>query len=251
MMKNNRGLIITVIALLSIIVLLLAGILGFAITSGNRYLSFDKWKNHDTVVYDESFDSSNISDIIINSNYGDITVKKSNNNKIRIVARGGNAEHINVNTDSSKLTLNISNPDKITRFPLFNNVNISSDVDIYLPDNTPDVLVINSNLGDVDIDNQINTALEINSNCGDISAEKLYGSFDIHTDLGDIDIKAININKDSSADTNMGDIDIEYTNNIKIDYSTSLGTSDIKNNNTFSDITLTVKTDLGDIEIND
>lgn len=36
MKKTNRGLIIAVIALLSIIVLLLAGILGFAITSGGK-----------------------------------------------------------------------------------------------------------------------------------------------------------------------------------------------------------------------
>lgn len=251
MRKTNRGLIIAVIALLSIIVLLLAGILGFAITSGGRHFSFDRWENQNNVVYDESYDSGNITDIIINSDYGDITVKHSNDEKIRIVARGSKAENINVTTDSSKLTLNISNTDKMTRFPFNNYGNMSSDIDIYLPDNTPDHIEIHSNLGDVDIDTQINTNLEINSDCGDISALELCGSFDIHTNLGDIDIKRININKNSSATTNMGDIDIEYTNAVNIDYSTSLGTSDIKNNNTNSDITLQVHTDLGDIEIND
>lgn len=251
MKKTNRGLIIAVIALLSIIVLLLAGILGFAITSGGRHFSFNRWENHNNVVYDESYDSSNISDIIVNSDCGDITVKHSNDEKIRIVARGSKAENINVTTDSSKLTLNISNTDKMTRFPFNNYGNISSDIDIYLPDNTLDHIEIHSNLGDVDIDTQINTNLEINNNCGDISAFELSGAFDIHTDLGDIDIKRININKNSSATTNMGDIDIEYTNAVNIDYSTSLGTSDIKNNNTNSDITLQVHTDLGDIEVND
>lgn len=251
MKKTNRGLIIAVIALLSIIVLLLAGILGFAITSGGRHFSFNRWENHNNVVYDESYDSNNISDIIVNSDCGDITVKHSNDEKIRIVARGSKAENINVTTDSSKLTLNISNTDKMTRFPFNNYGNISSDIDIYLPDNTLDHIEIHSNLGDVDIDTQINTNLEINSDCGDISALELCGAFDIHTDLGNIDIKGININKNSSATTNMGDIDIEYTNTVNIDYSTSLGTSDIKNNNTNSDITLQVHTDLGDIEIND
>ncbi len=250
-MKNNKGLIITVIALLSIIVLLLAGILGFAITSGGRHFSFDKWENHNNVVYDESYDSSNISDIIVNSNCGDITVKHSNDEKIRIVARGSNAENINVTADSNKLTLNISNTDKMTRFPFNNYGNMSSDIDIYLPDNTPERFEIHSNLGDVDIDTKLNTNLEINNNCGDISASELGGSFDIHTDLGNIDIKRININKNSSATTNMGDIDIEYTNAVNIDYSTSLGTVDIKNNSPDSDITLQVHTDLGDIEIND
>lgn len=251
MKKTNRGLIIAVIALLSIIVLLLAGILGFAITSGGRHFSFNRWENHNNVVYDESYDSNNISDIIVNSDCGDITVKHSNDEKIRIVARGSKAENINVTTDSSKLTLNISNTDKMTRFPFNNYGNISSDIDIYLPDNTPDHIEIHSNLGDVDIDTKLNTNLEINNNCGDISASELDGSFDIHTDLGDIDIKRININKNSSATTNMGDIDIEYTNAVNIDYSTSLGTVDIKNKNPDSDITLQVHTDLGDIEIND
>lgn len=88
MKKTNRGLIIAVIALLSIIVLLLAGILGFAITSGGRHFSFDRWENQNNVVYDESYDSGNITDIIINSDYGDITVKHSSDDKIRIVARG-------------------------------------------------------------------------------------------------------------------------------------------------------------------
>lgn len=251
MKKTNRGLIIAVIALLSIIVLLLAGILGFAITSGGRHFSFNRWENHNNVVYDESYDSNNISDIIVNSDCGDITVKHSNDEKIRIVARGSKAENINVTTDSSKLTLNISNTDKMTRFPFNNYGNISSDIDIYLPDNTLDHIEIHSNLGDVDIDTQINTNLEINNNCGDISASELSGAFDIHTDLGDIDIKRININKNSSATTNMGDIDIEYTNAVNIDYSTSLGTVDIKNKNPDSDITLQVHTDLGDIEVND
>lgn len=250
-MKNNKGLIITVIALLSIIVLLLAGILGFAITSGGRHFSFAKWENHNNVVYDESYDRSNISDIIVNSNCGDITVKHSNDEKIRIVARGSNAENINVTADSNKLTLNISNTNKMTRFPFNNYGNMSSDIDIYLPDNTPERFEIHSNLGDVDIDTKLSTNLEINNNCGDISASELGGSFDIHTDLGDIDIKRININKNSSATTNMGDIDIEYTNAVNIDYSTSLGTVDIKNTNPDSDITLQVHTDLGDIEIDD
>lgn len=251
MKKTNRGLIIAVIALLSIIVLLLAGILGFAITSGGRHFSFNRWENHNNVVYDESYDSSNISDIIVNSDCGDITVKHSNDEKIRIVARGSKAENINVTTDNNKLTLNISNTDKMTRFPFNNYGNMSSDIDIYLPDNTPDHIEIHSNLGDVDIDTKLNTNLEINNNCGDISASELDGSFDIHTDLGDIDIKRININKNSSATTNMGDIDIEYTNAVNIDYSTSLGTVDIKNKNPDSDITLQVHTDLGDIEAND
>lgn len=250
-MKTNRGLIITVIALLSIIVLLLAGILGFAITSGGRHFSFDNRKNHNTVVYDESYNTNNVSDIIINSDYGDITIKQSNDDKIRIVARGGKTENINVSTDDNKLKLNISNSDKITKIPFYNDMNISSDIDIYLPDNVPNHLEIHSNLGDVDIDTRINTNLEIHSDCGDISAVELCGSFDIHTDLGDIDIKRINISKNSSAATNLGDIDISHTNAVNIDYSTSLGTSDIKNNNTDSNITLEVSTDLGDIEIND
>lgn len=251
MKKTNRGLIIAVIALLSIIVLLLAGTLGFAITSGGRHFSFNRWENHNNVVYDESYDSSNISDIIVNSDCGDITVKHSNDEKIRIVARGSKAENINVTADSNKLTLNISNTDKMTRFPFNNYGNISSDIDIYLPDNTPERFEIHSNLGDVDIDTKLNTNLEINNNCGDISAIDLGSCFNIHTDLGDIDIKRININQNSSVTTNMGDIEIEYTNPVNIDYSTSLGTSDIKNNHTDSSITLKVQTDLGDIEIND
>ena len=42
-----------------------------------------------------------------------------------------------------------------------------------------------------------------------------------------------------------------YTHEIRVEGETSRGSCDIKNNNPDSDIILTVKTDLGDIEIND
>lgn len=250
MTKNNKGLIITIIVLLCIVVIMLAGLMAYLLTI-NSGINFAGFENKDKIIYDESFDSSNVNNLIINSDCGDIDIKQSTDGEIRIVARGGKADKFSLNNTEGTITVNSKKDKAYNTFSFYKLQNITQDIEIYLPDDCIEMLEINSSYGDVDIDSSINSQLKISCDYGDIQASRLYGTVTIQTDCGNIDIKEINITSNSSIITDLGDIDIGRTNDIRIDYETSLGDCDIKNNNTQSDIILTVKTDLGDIEIND
>ena len=241
--KNNRGLIITVIILLVIIILLLTGLMVFVIAS-NGFENIEIPNN--SISLDEKYDSSAIDRLIVNTTGGEITVKKSDNNEIRITARGGKEKNFNVSSNDGTISIEYFEQ----RINFLGNMRLP-DIDIYLPEKVYESIEIISDIGDITLEGEINTNLKISCDVGDIKADNLYGSFDIHTDCGDIEIDSISITKNSSVDTDLGDIEIDRTNNIRIDYETSLGNCDIKNNNTESDIVLTAKTDLGDIEIND
>ncbi|MCH5320678.1 MAG: DUF4097 family beta strand repeat protein [Eubacterium sp.] len=242
MTKNNRGLIITVIILLVIIILLLTGLMVFVIAS-NGFENIEISNN--SISLDEKYDSSEIDRLIVNTTGGEITVKKSEDNNIRITAHGGREKNFNVSSNDGAISIEYFEQ----RINFLGNMRLP-DIDIYLPEKVFESIEITSNIGDITLEGEIDTNLKISCDVGDIKADSLYGSFDIHTDCGDIEIDNISIIKNSSADTNLGNIEIEHTNDIRIDYKTSLGECDIKNNNTESDIVLTAKTNLGDIEIN-
>lgn len=252
MTKNsNKGLIITVIVLLSIIVLLLTGFMGYVIFTNGSHLGFFDWNRETKVIYDESFDSNDISKMVITSELGDIDIKQSNDNKIRVVANGYDEKLFNLTNEGNTITVSSTTSYHKTKAfnPFGNYRNIGIDIDIYLPSGYLETLDISSDLGDVDIESPLDVDLTVNCDMGSITAENLSGKFALHTDMGNIEIERINITADSSATSDMGDIEIEHTNDIKINYSTSMGECDVKNNNSSSDITLTAETSMGDVEI--
>lgn len=227
--NNNKGLIITVIVLLCLIVILLLGFMGFVIFANSGAINFNF--TNSKIIYDESYSADAVGSITVNSNCGDIRIKQSTGTDIRIVANGKNADNFSCTNNTGALTIESTSQGSVKVVPFLNIGNIATDIDIYLP-------------------SDFAQPLEINSSYGDFFADTLNGEFAIHTDCGDIDIDYVNISKSSSITGDLGDIEIGRTNNIRIDYETSLGDCDVKSNNTSSDIVLTVKTDLGDIEIN-
>ena len=249
--KNNRGLLITLIVLLCVIALLLSGILVFAMTAGTHSLS----KMHSILpskmvtIFDQSYDASEIKNISIDNDAGDITVRTTNDGTIRLVANGFSSD--NFSAEANGETLNVSSTEIKSRdFFNFNAMKKGTDIELYIPQDF-DALSITSNLGDVDIENELNTKLTVENDMGNIDAKMLGGSFDIHTNMGNIDIERTNITENSSATTNMGDIEIDKTNAVYIDAKTSMGDCDVKNNTPSAPVTLTATTNMGNIEIND
>lgn len=254
MTRNNKGLIITVIALLCVIAVLLTSFMGYVIHTNNSKFSFFDWSENNkkiNIIYDESFDSAAISAINIDSECGDIDIKQSTDNTIRIVAHGTDEKLFSISNDNGTITINNKASDNKTKFvyPFGNYTNIGIDVDIYMPADCIERLEINSNFGDVKMNTLSNINLKINCDMGNIKAENISGKFDLHTDMGDVEIERINITENSYATSDIGDIEIEHTNDIKINYSTSMGECDVRDNDNAS-ITLTAETSMGDIEIN-
>lgn len=246
MEKNNKGLLITLIVLLSLIVVLLSGILVFSISSNTQSFLPMKIKT----ICDESYSSSEISNISVDSAAGDVIVRTSKDENIRLVAEGINEDNIEAVADGDTLSISSYETNKKWNFFNFNSRNIGTDIILYIPEDF-DSLDINLNFGNVEIENELNTSLTVENNMGDIDAKVLDGSFNLHTDMGDIEIKRINITNNSSATTSMGDIEIEKADGVNINAKTSMGNCDVKNNTPSSSIMLTAETSMGNVEIND
>ena len=104
-----------------------------------------------------------------------------------------------------------------------------------------------SSCGDIEI-GTVNDA-KVKNNYGDITIRNINNYMNIEADCGDIEIENVNINKNSYIKNSLGNIEIAHTNDIHIDAKTDLGDTSV-NDNYKADITLTIKNNCGDIEVN-
>ena len=92
--------------------------------------------------------------------------------------------------------------------------------------------------------------LKVQNNYGDIDVSKVDHYLDIKEDCGEVNIREVDLKKNSSIKNSYGDIEIGFTNEIYIDANTSLGDKNIRNNYRESKVTLRIQNSCGDIEVN-
>jgi len=177
-------------------------------------------KIYSTIVYiPANYDKK----LIINNKYGDIHINDFESMDLNAKLNAGDIKVGRVNT--AKITNDYGD--------IF--VNYAKKIDVLEKCGDVEIKEVNSvtvknNYGDIDI-NKVNEYLNAENNCGDIS------------------INNLNILKNSQIKDDLGDIEIGSTNEIRINASTSLGDTKIRNNYK-SDITLDIKNSCGDIEVN-
>ena len=279
-MKNNKGLIIFIISLLSIVSIGLIVFLVFAIRNkGNFNFSFNSGVSNN-IIFEEKYDND-FSLVDISSDAANVYIKNTNDEQFRVVVYG-EKEDLDVNTNNDKLDIDLKAQKcvgfcfnrKIAKienkygdifveefaknvFHIIENagdVKVSEALKLYVDNTYGDVEVgtvesseINLKCGDLEIGTV--TELVAVNNYGDIEIKKIKGKFDIKNDCGDIEIDKIDIDSDSSIVSKMGDVEINSTNEIYIKVDHNLGDVDINNNYKNSDITLTINSKLGDVEI--
>ncbi len=248
MKTTNKKLIILIIILLSVIAIALSGILIMLIMKGSflipEIFDFNYNKSSSQVFYDESYNADTIENINIDSDCGDIYIRTSNDNSIRVAAKGRYKDALSVSNNNGSLSV-IYNPE--SKANLFS-TKWSCDIAVYLPENYQKPISIDLSYGDIEAA-ELSSA-NIQSSYGDIEINRISGKFDIKSNCGDIEINSININEKSSIASNLGDISIEQTNDIRIESAVSLGDNEINYSNQSSDVVLSVTADLGDVEIN-
>lgn len=243
MTKNNKGLIITLIVLLGVIAITLIGIMIFVMTGKYSFLPFHEKK----VFFDESYSVSDVSAISINSDMGDITVKCSLNDEIRVIADGNNYDDFSVETVNGVLNVKSKNSSKTLtgmRGKFY-----GADIDIYLPAGLKS-LSISASLGDIKLEDNLAGDFTIDNSMGNIKCSSVTGTINFHTNMGDIDIDSAFLTGDSQLETDMGDIEIDKLNPVNIISKTSFGNSDVEGSDISSEINLRVETSMGDIDIN-
>lgn len=266
---KNRGLIIFLIILLSLICIALITLMCFLLMGKSNFW-FIKSVSTDLVV-DEVYEM-NFSKIDVEADLCDVEIKETSDDKIKVKIYG-KKEDISLNISGNELTIDIKGEKK------FGFRKEISKVEIYLPESFENTLSIKSEYGDIKIGKLLNSNIDIEAGCGDVSVIAAR-DIKINNEYGDIELKEAkiaNINADAgdikvgnidniTVVNHYGDIDIDNIFNF-LDATDNCGDIEIKNldikenskiYNDFGDIDIgstneiyiDAKTDLGDVEVN-
>ena len=253
---KNKGLVITMIILLTIIVAILIVILCLGISGKISFMGFIRAKSKD-IVYDEKYETEKIEKISIKSSAGDIKFEESDDKKIRVVVYGEKENKIDVEQTGNTLKVESIQKSHIFGF----NIRLN-DIVIYLPKEYEKEI----EMGDIEIVSLENASIKIEQNCGDINLgkiknaeiendlgtteiEEVLNSLNIKSNCGDIKIKKLTLQENSKIENDLGDVKIGETNDIFIDAHCDLGDEKIKNNSRQSEVTLKIDVDCGDIKV--
>lgn len=260
---KNKGLIITLIVIFSIIVILLAAFLTMClrgkINFGNGFINFGYKSTN--VIFDEQFLLEDIKNIDIKQDAGDIIFKETTNNYVQVVLYGDNKEDAQVEFNSGNLNIDNTHKKRI----LFGGS--KNDIIIYIPTNYSNEIKIKNDYGKCEIIDLENAIVNIDCDAGDVEIGKIknatikcdYGNIeikeimnkcDIKADCGNIKIDSMSIKENSTIKADLGNVDINNTNEIYIDTDVDLGKTNINKNNRSAEITLKIKCDCGNVTIN-
>ena len=247
-------LILIVIGISIAFVMLLKGQIklnGFKIKFGNSYITEIAVDSE----YDNTFDKINI-----NTTAGDVKIISTDLDDIKLVIFN-KKERTTVTTDNNTLDIDVKSK-KCNFFCI--NPKIAK-VELYIPYNYDKDIKITTQYGDIKIDKvnkatlnldygdvKINTInyLTAEDNYGDIRVNKVNNYLDINCDYGDIKLDTVSLSENSTISTDYGDVKIKNIKGVYIDSKTSLGDNDVNDSDRTSLVTLTIKVDYGDIEVN-
>lgn len=275
---QNKGLIIFLIVILTILALSITGGMFWLLSGRGRFgfFNFTSSSVSTELVHDKTYENI-FKEITINSDAGDIYIKHSATEEVSVKIYG-EASQLDV---SDKDNLSIKYVAKKCIGFCFNVQ--KSKIEITLPESFDGKLNIENKYGDTSIAEFLNaqadvnhhygdikleginkgkivnkcgdieigtiTEAEVENNFGDIDIEKVLSSLNVEADCGDIEIHELTIDKNSKIENSMGDISVGKTNDIYIDAETSLGNVSVRNNNSKSDITLSIDNSCGDITV--
>lgn len=274
----NRGLTITLIAFLSVIVISLIAGLTVLLRNDFKFDSLDFDDNLSTNLVEEK-EISDIKDLDINTSEANIIIEGKDIKNIKVELYSNNVESYEINDeDIIKVVL------KEKKYGFFKIGRKTPNVKIYLPTSYSNHIKTNNNVGDTDIKGIKNASINIktdvgdlkvdeidkanitsrvgdikikkvnelvvDSNIGDIKINNINNSLDINSKTGDVKIESVNLKENSLIKSSTGDIKIKSITGCYIDGSSNVGDVNINNNDRKSDIVLTIKNNVGDIKVN-
>lgn len=274
---KSKGLIISLVVLLSIIAVSLVGLLVVMLTRTSIF-SFSVGTTKSKLVRQEEYQIENLHKIKIKAISSDVEIKNSNDNKIIVKYYGEKENEVLFNSDGSVLSLE----EKAKNRFCFGFCNLSKKIVLYVPkdleidmdystisgDVTFEEEYSNANLklkttsgdadiskvknlefntvsGDLDLDYSNNTVIKTTS--GDVSANEINSYLKLDTTSGDVRINKLAIERESFINTISGDVFIDNISDLYVNTHTTSGDIRVNNSNRKSDYVLNVKTVSGDI----
>lgn len=262
---KNKGLIIFLISFLTIFVIALT-VFFIALLKGDiKYSSMINVFNStsDEVIAEKTFE--NEFDLIsIKADRSEIEFKHSDDEKIKVIVYGNKKED-KVIYDNKNSKLEIELKQKKCRFLCVNKEN--GKIVVYLPQTYDKSLKAENDTGSITLEKYEKASVEIKSDVGEINIkeineikaksdvgeiniDKVNSKINIESDVGAVNIKEANLTKDSKINTDVGDIKIKKIFGVNIDSKNDVGKNKVNKNDKSSSVTLTIRSDVGSIEIN-
>ena len=230
----NKGLTITLISLLTLLLFFLVGVMIFLFNGKINFEGFTIASGYSKKLIEEKEINNNLN-INVKTDVADVIVEEKdiNNIKVELYSEKEAKHEITESTDS----INIVLKQKVKlQFGLFNK---SPRVVVYVPRTFNKNLKVNATTGDVKVGNLPNSDLYVKATTGDIKAKKLRNA-DLTVTTGDVKIDDVNTIK---SETGTGDYKINNAKKISV----VTNTGDIKVLNSVDEFTATTNT--GDIKI--
>lgn len=260
-MKNKIPIIFLLI-LISVIIFCLVMFLVIYLSKGeDEMLSIGSVSEN--VILEKTFEISNIENIEITQEYGDITFEENAEDNIKVIIYGKNTGNANANLNHNKLEIDYKDRN---RFIFFNFGLRKSEIKVYIPStyakeintkvdcgntkiNSLENAVLNArcNAGNVEFE-KIKSA-NIKCDIGNIEAEEIGNKCNIELDTGNVKIEKLDLKEDSKIKIDLGDVKIMQTNDIYIEAKTDLGDTKINKNSRISNVMLKIHVDCGNIKV--
>lgn len=265
---KNKGLIITLIVLLSIATVLLIAFLAVSIAGKISFngISFGWRSKSKQIIYDNKYESEGINEIEIVQDAGDTIIREAEGDYIQVVLYGEDEKDAQVRINNGKLYIENTHYKKVN-ISFFSFGTEENDVIIYLPSSYSNLINVKNNYGECKMMDLENAIVNIDCDAGDIELGKIKDAnikcaagnveikeitnkCNIEVNCGNLEIDTISINADSRIEANLGNVEIEKTNDIYIEAEVNLGSKKINKNNTNAEVTLKIECDCGNVEVN-
>ena len=281
MTKNNRGGLIAGIIVLFLIAASLGVFLVFAIGhfGGFNFGGFSLGES-DHLALEKEFELDNINLISSDSDTANIHILKSTDGaekvKVHILAE----EKVKVSAEKNDSSIDIYVKEEC-HFICFGQK--KSTIDIVLPENYEGDFKIKSDAGDIDIDDFEKASLDLDTDAGnnkigklkaitanvdtgkveikgaeninveidagDLRINECTNKLYVKNDTGNVEIDNLSLKEDSTVIVDVGNIKINNVGDVRVDVNKSVGNSSVNGGNPKADVNLTVKADVGNIDI--
>lgn len=246
----NKGLTITLIILLSLMVAIISGALVFMINTDFNFDNFSFINSYSTELVEEK-EIENIKDFDIKTNMADIVIEEYDNSNIKVELYSNYVKNHEITEEESIKVILEDKKSSVFGFGRKNAV-----VKIFVPKGYSNNIKIDSKVGDVIIKSVKNASLELKANTGDVTIDEINNA-SIIIQTGDVKVESVNtlITDITTGDTKVekaneltlktktGDIKVDSVNKIV----SSTTTGDIKINNVNASLDITSNT--GDVKI--
>ena len=223
---------IVAVSVVSIMILLLTGNISFnKLTFGINTGVSEK------LVYADEFE---LKDVNIKVDMAEVEIKESTSEKAKLeIYSEYNRYNVNdnnildINVKSKKcyfLCINIKKSKVVLYLPVSYNQNLTIDSDygdIKIEDFEKMKLVVNSDFGDITVGSVYD--IKVDADYGDIKIDTVNNYLNISEDFGDIKIDKVTLNRNSKITSNFENVRINKTNRIYIDAQTGEVTGDLYN----------------------